>query len=290
MAKRSFLRRFIIGLFMGSADLVPGVSGGTIAFVAGVFEPIIEAFHSADKTALRYLFKLQFGKLYHHLNLSLILTLLLGIVTAIFVLSETLHTWLDGEIARPRLFSFFLGLVMASIVLVGLRVTWKRTALGSSVAGAAVGILIISSAPATTPSTTTWAVLGGALAISAMVLPGISGAFILLLAGQYGRAITAASERDFATMALFLLGAVVGVLTLVRALRWILVRWHNGTLAALVGLMIGTTPRLWPWGTPPISWDLGTGREVVTGAILFFVGIGFLIFFQKLVGVRSDSV
>jgi len=290
MPERSFLRRFIIGLFMGSADLVPGVSGGTIAFVAGVFEPIIEALYSADKTALGYLFKLQFGKLYHHLNLGLVLTLLLGIVTAIFVLSKTLHDWLDGALTRPRLFSFFLGLVMVSIVLVARRVTWERTALGASAAGAVVGLLVISSTPATTPSTATWAVLSGALAISAMVLPGISGAFILLLAGQYDRAIAAASERDFATMALFALGAVIGVLTLVRALRWALIRWHNRTLASLVGLMIGTAPRLWPWGTPPTSWDLGTGREVATGAILFFVGVGVLMFFQKLVRVRSDTV
>jgi len=290
MSERSFIRRFIIGLFMGSADLVPGVSGGTIAFVAGVFEPIIEALHSADRTALGYLFKLQFRKLYHHLNLGLILSLLLGIATAIFVLSKTLHGWLDGGLTRPRLFSFFLGLVIVSIVLVARRVSWERAALGAAVTGAVVGLLVISSTPATTPSTTIWAVLSGALAISAMVLPGISGAFVLLLAGQYDRAIAAASDRDFATLALFAAGGVVGVLTLVRALRWALVRWHNGTLAALVGLMIGTAPRLWPWGTPPTSWAFGTPREVGTGAALFLVGVGVLMFFQKLVGVRSDTV
>jgi putative membrane protein len=290
MSERSFARRFIIGIFMGSADLVPGVSGGTIAFVAGVFEPIIEALHSADRTALRYLFKLQFRKLYDHLNLGLILSLLLGVATAIFVLSTTLHAWLDGALTRPRLFSFFLGLVVVSILLVAHRVSWERAAVGAAAAGVAIGFLVISTTPANTPSSATWAILSGAFAISAMVLPGISGAFILLLAGQYDRAITAASDRDFTTLALFAIGAVVGVLTLVRALRWALVRWHNGTLAALVGLMVGTAPRLWPWGAPPTSWALGTGREVAIGAILFFAGIGVLMFFQKLVGVRTDTV
>jgi putative membrane protein len=290
MSERSFLRRFVIGFFMGSADLVPGVSGGTIAFVAGVFEPIIEALHSADRTSLRYLVRLQFSKLYHHLNLGLILSLLLGIATAIFVLSKTLHGWLDGALTRPRLFSFFLGLVIVSIALVAKRVSWERAAMRAAVAGVVVGLLVISSTPVTTPSTALWAILSGALAISAMVLPGISGAFILLLAGQYDRAISAASERDFATMGLFALGAVIGVLTLVRALRWALVHWHNGTLAALVGLMIGTAPRLWPWGTPPTRWALGSGSELVIGAILFLVGAGVLILFQRLVGVRTHSV
>lgn len=160
----------------------------------------------------------------------------------------------------------------------------------AAVLGAIVGFAVISITPGTTPETTSWAIFSGALAISAMVLPGISGSFVLLLAGQYERAIAAASNRDFGTLALFAAGAVLGVFTFVRVLRWTLKRWNNITLASLVGLMVGTAPRLWPWGDAPSSFTMGTSSQVLTAGLLFVAGIGILIFFEKLVGVRSDTV
>lgn len=290
MSEHSFIRRFIIGFFMGSADLVPGVSGGTIAFVAGVFEPIVEALHKADRTALRFLLTLKWGELARHLNLPLVGTLLAGMATAIFTLAHTLDNWLDTPLSRSRLFAFFLGLVIISIVFVRKRVIWTRSAVAAAVIGGMIGLLVIWMTPASTPQNAGWAVASGALAISAMVLPGISGSFVLLLAGQYDRAIEAASSRDFPTLLLFAAGAVVGVLSIVRLLRLALKKWHNNTLAALVGLMIGTAPRLWPWGTSPADWAVGAPKEIAVALALFGLGVGVLIFFQKLVGVREKSV
>ncbi len=290
MSEHSFVRRFVIGFFMGSADLVPGVSGGTIAFVAGVFEPIVEALHKADRTALRFLLTLKWGQLARHLNLALVGSLLLGMATAIFLLANILHGWLDDPLSRSRLFAFFLGLVSISIVFVKRRIVWSRIGFVSTGVGFLIGLTVIWITPAGTSQNAPWAIASGALAISAMVLPGISGSFVLLLAGQYDRAIEAASTRDITTLALFAAGAVLGVLTLVRLLRFALKKWHNNTLAGLVGLMIGTAPRLWPWGNPPVKWAIGSMNDVITAGGLFVLGVVALIFFQKLVGLREKSV
>lgn len=244
---RVALSHFAVGVVMGMADLVPGVSGGTIAFVSGRYERLVEAIRALDATAVGMLVRWRWKDLYHKLDLGLMLPLLVGIATSVVMFSGLLAAWLVDPIARPRLFSFFVGLVVASAVIVGRRVRWNAVLFSASIGGSALGIAIALVAPARTPATAAWAVLAGAMAICAMILPGISGSFILLLAGQYERAVEAVHSRDLATVGLLALGAVVGLLLFVRVLRWMLARYHDLTVAVLVGFILGTLPRLWPW-------------------------------------------
>jgi len=245
------LRAGLTGFAMGTADLVPGVSGGTIALVAGVYDEFIGSLASIDREALGLLVRGRFGEFARHTNLRFLAPLAVGILTAVVGLSGLLHDWLEDPLARSRLFAFFFGLVAASIISVGSHVSWTRARWATAVAGTAVGLVIALATPARTPDTATWALLGGALAVSAMILPGISGSFILLLVGQYDRAIEAVAERDFATIGLFALGAAIGLLLMVRVLQWALREHRDPTLSILVGFIAGSLPRLWPWNECP---------------------------------------
>ncbi len=279
---RTFLSHLVVGLAMGTADLVPGVSGGTIAFVSGRYERLVDAIHSVDRRAVEHLLRGRLRALGAHLDIALLAPLLLGIATAVLGLSGLLDGWLEDAAARPRLFAFFVGLVLASIAIVGRRVAWTGLRSTFAVVGAGIGSLVVFSAPARTPETAGWALVGGALAICAMILPGISGSFILLLVGQYERAIEAVDERALDTIALFGIGAVVGLLVFVRILKWLLARRHDDTIAVLVGFIAGSLPRLWPWTScihcadadliaPTGDLGLAIGLAVVgAGAILAF--------------------
>ena len=244
---RAFLSHLAVGIAMGMADLVPGVSGGTIAFVSGRYERLVAAIHSVDREGVRLLLRGRLTALFRHVDFPLLGPLLLGIALAVITLSGLLDHWLEDVVARPRLFAFFVGLVIASIAIVGRRITWSPKHLALGAAGTLVGLVVAFSTPARTPETAPWAILGGALAICAMILPGISGSFILLLVGQYERAVEAIDERAFGTIGLFAIGAVVGLLLFVRVLRWLLDGWHDDVIAVLVGFIAGSVPRLWPW-------------------------------------------
>lgn len=250
-------RAALTGLAMGTADLVPGVSGGTIALVAGVYDDLIESIAAVDREAVGLLARGRFRDLADHVNLRFLAPLLAGIATAVLLLAGVLHDWLEEPDSRAMLFSFFMGLVLASIIAVGSHVEWGTSRWLAALGGGAIGIVVAFSTPARTPETALWALLGGALAISAMILPGISGSFILLLVGQYDRAIEAVAELDLATIGLFGLGAIAGLLVMVRLLRWALRSHRDLTLASLVGLMAGTLPRLWPWNECPDCADPG---------------------------------
>ncbi len=241
------LRAGATGMAMGTADLVPGVSGGTIALVGGVYDDLIDSLAAFDRRAVGLLVRGRWGDFASHVNLRFLAPLLAGIALVVVALSGVLHAWLESPTSRSVLFAFFAGLVVASIVAVARHVTWGPAGAFLAGAGTAIGLFVALATPARTPETAAWAILGGALAICAMILPGISGSFILLLVGQYERAIGAVAERDLATIALFALGAVVGLLVMVRVLRWALHRYHDPTLAVLVGFMAGSLPRLWPW-------------------------------------------
>jgi putative membrane protein len=244
---RALLSHLFVGITMGMADLVPGVSGGTIAFVSGRYERLVAAIHSVDREGVGLLLRGRWGALARHVDLPLLGPLLLGIAIAVVTLSGVLDHWLEDVVARPRLFAFFVGLVLASILIVGRRISWSARHLALGAAGTAVGLVVAFAAPARTPETAPWALLGGALAICAMILPGISGSFILLLVGQYERAVEAIDERSFGTIGLFAIGAIVGLLVFVRVLRWLLDHWHDDVVAVLVGFIAGSVPRLWPW-------------------------------------------
>ncbi|MDE6508425.1 MAG: DUF368 domain-containing protein [Alistipes sp.] len=231
---------------MGTADVVPGVSGGTIAFVSGIYEELIGSIRSVDTTALRLLGRLKFRELWRHVNGRFLLPVLLGIATAVFSLAR-LMTYLLASYP-VAVWSFFFGLIVASALLVARQVgRWDCRSAAALIAGIAVAWWITAASPAETPETWWFIVLSGAVAICAMILPGISGAFILLLLGKYQFILQAVGEFDIPVLLLFLAGAAAGIVSFSHLLSWLLRRWHDLTVATLMGFMIGSLNKVWPW-------------------------------------------
>lgn len=254
----------VTGFVMGAADLVPGVSGGTIALVFGIYDRLLATITSFNLTNLRLLVRGEWRNFATATNLQFILTLGLGMVTAIVALSEPLGQLLDDPDGRVVLFGFFFGLVVASVYAIGRRVEWSARTAIAFVAGVVIGLVIVQLTP-TSGSTTAFAIfLSGALAISAMVLPGISGSFILVILGQYDNILDAVRQRDVATIAVFGVGIVIGLALFARLLQRLLARHHDLTLALLAGFMGGSLWKIWPWR---ICQTLGPDGHCLTDSL-----------------------
>lgn len=251
---------FLRGFLMGSADVVPGVSGGTIAVLVGIYERLVHAISMASK-ALGNLLRFRFrdaGQRLREIDWGLILPLLIGIGVAIFTLASVISTLLDDH--PEAMAGLFTGLVAASAW-----VAWRmiRSPNGTTVVVAIVVAVItffvlgLKGGAITDPS---WLVLfgSGAIAICAMILPGISGSFLLLMLGMYDFVISAVDERDFPVLGVFALGCIVGLALFSQLLDWSLTNHHDVVVAAMVGLMIGSFRVLWPWPGGVDSTELGT--------------------------------
>ena len=234
------------GCAMGMADVVPGVSGGTIAFVSGIYEELLGSIRRFDLEAVRLLLRGRFRALWQHINGAFLLPVALGIGVAIFSLAK-LMTWLLA--AHPiEIWSFFFGLIIASALLVARQIgRWNGATVPALAAGIVVAAWITVATPAQTPDAGWFVMLSGAVAICAMILPGISGAFILLLLGKYQYLLTAVGDLDLSVLLLFAVGAVAGILSFSRLLSWLLDRWHDATVAVLMGFMLGSLNKVWPW-------------------------------------------
>lgn len=231
---------------MGAADVVPGVSGGTIAFITGIYEELINSIRSVDWQALKLLFSLRFAEFWQKINGSFLFSVVLGIAISIFSLAK-LMTWLLAH--HPiYIWSFFFGLIIASSFLVSKEIRrWNFSTILSLIAGGSIAYIITVLSPASTPDTWWFILLAGAIAICAMILPGISGAFILLLLGKYTFILGAVSRLEIGTLLLFLIGAVIGIISFSHLLSWLLKNYHNITIALLTGFMIGSLNKVWPW-------------------------------------------
>lgn len=231
---------------MGAADVVPGVSGGTIAFITGIYEELINSIRSVDWQALKLLFSLRFAEFWQKINGSFLFSVVLGIAISIFSLAK-LMTWL--LVHHPiYIWSFFFGLIIASSFLVSKEIRrWNFSTILSLIAGGSIAYIITVLSPASTPDTWWFILLAGAIAICAMILPGISGAFILLLLGKYTFILGAVSRLEIGTLLLFLIGAVIGIISFSHLLSWLLKNYHNITIALLTGFMIGSLNKVWPW-------------------------------------------
>ena len=247
-----FLLLWLKGCAMGTADVVPGVSGGTIAFISGIYEELIESIRRVDLTALRLLGRLRFGEFWRHVNGRFLLPVLLGIATAVFSLARLMTYLLTNH--PVAVWSFFFGLIVASALLVARQVgKWNWRSAAPLLAGIAVAWWITVASPAETPETWWFIMLSGAIAICAMILPGISGAFILLLLGKYQFILQAVGELNIPVLALFLAGAVAGIVSFSHLLSWLLRHWHDVTVATLMGFMIKKCWRLTPTATAKSS-------------------------------------
>ena len=244
---RQYLRLFLTGFAMGAADIVPGVSGGTMAFILGVYENLIDAIKSFNVDAIRLLLGLRFKALIEQVSFRFLAALGLGLLSAILLLSSFLSATMDDPNGRILLFAFFFGLVLASILAVGAKVRWNMSSAATFVAGTVVAFVIVNVVPAEADHSFAFLFVSGMIAITAMILPGISGSFMLLILGQYDYVLTAVSNRDLPPIIVVGLGAAVGIIAFSRVLSYLLARYYNLTVALLVGFMAGSLWKIYPW-------------------------------------------
>lgn len=236
------------GFGMGSADVVPGVSGGTIAFVTGIYEELIGSIKSINLEAVKVLGKEGIAAAWKHINGSFLIALFAGILISIFSLAKGLSYLLDNY--PVVLWSFFFGLIVASAIYVGRQVKqWDIGKIITLLVGAGVALAITMLTKVETPHEAWFVFIAGAIAICAMILPGISGSFILVIMGQYAFILNAVKEMDVKVILSFAAGAIIGLLSFARVISWLFKKYHDHTIAVLTGFMIGSLNKVWPWKT-----------------------------------------
>ena len=231
---------------MGAADLVPGVSGGSIALITGIYEELLDSINSFNGESLKLLLKFEFNAFFKAVNGAFLLSLFLGIFTSIFSLSM-LITYLMAEHPIP-LWSFFCGLILVSAFLIVKDIKkWSIGVIIALIIGTITAYFITELPPTSSPDALWFTFVSGAIAICAMILPGISGSFILLILGKYEQILQAVSARDMVTLAVFALGCIVGLLSFSRVISWLLKHYYSITIGLLSGFMLGSINKLWPW-------------------------------------------
>jgi putative membrane protein len=256
LSPRTTLVIFVKGFCMGASDVVPGVSGGTMALILGIYEDLIHAIKSFDTAFLRLVFRGRLVQAIGAVQITFLVPLGIGILTAIFTLARGLSYLL---VHHPvAIWSFFFGLVLASALLVGKRIhRWSSPTVACLVVAALGAYFLVGLVPVHTPETLPFIFLCGAIAICAMILPGISGSFILVLLGKYQFILDAVGQLDLLILAVFAAGTATGIILFVRILNWLLKYHHEITMAALTGLMLGSLRKVWPWKA---SAELVQGR------------------------------
>lgn len=276
------------GMAMGAADVVPGVSGGTIAFIVGIYDELINSIKSINAHSLKLLFTGKIVSFWKAINGSFLFSILLGIGISVFSLAK-LITWLLE--AHPiMVWAFFFGLVLASTWFVSKDIKeWNVKTIASFIVGAAVAYYITVATPAETPTNLLFIFLCGAIAICAMILPGISGSFILVLLGKYFYIMDAVKEFKIGTLLVFAAGALIGITSFSRVLSFALARFRNSTLALLTGFMLGSLNKVWPW-KEKIMMDGGFELEknimpnafLAEAIVLAIIGFFLVYFLEKL--------
>ena len=231
---------------MGAADVVPGVSGGTMAFILGIYEELLASIRSFDLQFLKLLSRFKIKEAINHTSWRFLAALFLGIFVAIFSLARIL-SWLLQD--HPVLiWSFFFGLILASVYTVGKHLQkWTWPVFAWMCLGTIGSWFLVGLVPVKTPESPWFVFLSGAIAICAMILPGISGSFILVLLGKYAYLLDAVNRRDILPLIIAAAGAGLGLITFVRFLNWLFKKYRDPTLAVLTGLMLGALRKVWPW-------------------------------------------
>ena len=246
---RSFKDYAIIslkGMAMGAADVVPGVSGGTIAFISGIYEELIDSINKVNLKSLKLLKDEGLKAFWKEVNANFLLALLIGIGISVVSFAKLIRHLLENH--PILIWSFFFGLVLASIIYVAKKISrWYAGTVFMLLAGCLIAYFITTLSPQEAVVTYPFVFLSGALAICAMILPGISGSFILLLLGMYKPVLDAIHFKDFGLIAVLMAGAVVGLLSFSRLLKWLFDHYENLTLAVLTGFIIGSLNKIWPW-------------------------------------------
>jgi len=231
---------------MGAADVVPGVSGGTIAFITGIHEELVYSIKSINLGALELFFTGRWISFWKQINGNFLLAVFSGVFISVLSLAKVLEYLLEHQ--PILIWSFFFGLILASSYVVSRKIQkWEYPKIIALVAGVGIAFYITSVTPTTTTDAIWFIILAGAMASCAMILPGISGSFILLLLGKYAFALHAVNERVILDLLFLGSGALVGIVMFANLLSWLLKKYHDITIAVLVGFMIGSLNKIWPW-------------------------------------------
>lgn len=288
---------------MGAADIVPGVSGGSIALIAGIYQHLLDSINSFNLENILLLKSFEFKSFYTKVNGSFLLSLLLGILTSVFALSKVI-TFLMNNHPIP-LWSFFCGLILVSAFLILKDIKkWHLGVVIAVIIGTAIAWWVTNLPPTTSPDAHWFTFVAGAIAICAMILPGISGSFILLILGKYEPILKAVSDKDIFTLALFASGCVVGILAFSRVVSFLLRKFHSATIGLLSGFMLGSVNELWPWKIvsawrtsssgeqkPFLTENIfpsdylaqaGQAPQLGSAIIAFLVGIGLVLLIERL--------
>ena len=292
------------GIAMGAADVVPGVSGGTIAFISGIYEELISSINKVNLKTITVLRKEGFVALWQSVNGNFLFSLAIGIAMSVITLAKVIRHLLETQ--PILIWAFFFGLVLASIIHVAKQITkWNLVSIILLLLGAFVAYYITTLVPQTAEISNGYVFLSGALAICAMILPGISGSYILLLLGMYKPVLDAIHDKDFKIIGLLMAGAVVGLLSFSRLLKWLFDHYQNLTLATLTGFIIGSLNKIWPWkkiidseiingklkilqekSVSPFNYE--GDNELFLGVILAIVGFMFIVLLEKLAVKKED--
>ncbi|SEB75735.1 putative membrane protein [Tenacibaculum sp. MAR_2009_124] len=235
------------GIAMGAADVVPGVSGGTIAFISGIYEELLTSISNINLGLFKTLKKEGLKKAWEKLNGNFLLALFIGILTSVFSLANAIKWLLKNE--PVLLWAFFFGLVLASILYIGKQVEkWNLTGVVLGVLGVVLGYVItIVPSIGGQEAGYLFLIFSGALASCAMILPGISGSYILLLIGVYPLVMKALSDRDLVLISVIAVGVIIGLTTFSKLLKWLFLNYKNEMLISLTGIMLGSLNKVWPW-------------------------------------------
>ena len=285
---------------MGAADVVPGVSGGTIAFISGIYEELLNSISSFNLSLFSVLKNEGFKKVWKMVNGRFLLALFIGICISVLSLAKLIENLLENH--PILIWSFFFGLVLASIIYIAKQIKiWNIKCYLYLIFGLIFAYYITTLNPVISQNSSPWFLfLAGMIAICAMILPGISGSFILVLLGAYKPILNAINTKDFFSIIIFMAGAILGLLTFSRVLKWLFSKYKNYTLALLIGFIAGSLNKIWPWketiswrtnskgievpfnttSVSPLSFD-GDSKLLMAG-LLAIIGFSLILLLEKL--------
>lgn len=270
------------GACMGAADVIPGVSGGTIAFIMGIYDKFVASLAAINAEAVKLFFTGKFKEFWRHINGGFLLSLVVGIGVSVISLATVMQTLLSDFPIQT--WAFFFGLIVASSIFILRGISgWGLREILFLIGGILLGVTICTLSPTQTPDALWFIFLSGAIAICAMILPGISGSFILLILGKYQYILGAVSDLvagqnvvgNLLIIGVFAIGAVVGILSFSKFLHWLLSRWHKQALIILAGFIIGSLVKIWPWNNPEAIAQTELTGSLHIGSAIIIALIGF---------------
>ncbi len=302
MKNRAIL--FLKGVAMGSADVVPGVSGGTMALITGIYTQLLDAIRSVDVSVVRDLLRLRFRAALSRVHWQFLVVLLSGIGSAVIFFTRVVPLPVLMRTQPAAVYGLFFGLIVGSVWFVAKDIgTFNLTAFVFTAIGVAIGFLVVNLVPTETPENAAFVFFSGAIAICAMVLPGISGSFILLILRKYEYILgqiallgTADTLSAFAVLVPFGLGLVAGITLFTRFLSWLLHHYAKPTMAVLVGFMIGSLWVIWPWQNRTYEmvrgkerllhsepmWPVAGSSDLTIGVVMMVAGLVLVLVLEKL--------